>query len=224
MSKWNPDNRRDDDEFCKKKINEALFHINKGGIILDYGCGNCNQTKFLSPHFDRIIAADLSERMIIEAEKAINLAGAKNVTLIQADEETVWKKIDKKVDVIIATGVIQYFQQQQLERFIINCASNITDDGRIVFFDVINPLKFLFFRYNLINDKGSLVNFIRCTFDLISLFFLKKNPDKYLGEIGYGYYPNNFSNFCMKNSLNVEIVSSLYYEYRYHVIIQKKIY
>ncbi|MGV8108372.1 class I SAM-dependent methyltransferase [Methanospirillum sp.] len=223
-TKSSPGNRRDDNEFCQKKINEVLLHIKRGGIILDYGCGNCNQTKFLSPHFDRIIASDLSECMLVEAKKEVEFSGIKNIIHLQADEDTVWEKIKQKVNGIISTGVIQYFQSQQLEKFIEKCVSNTTDDGFIVFFDVINPLKFLFFRYNLVNNRGSLINFVRCIIHATYLYFLEHNPEKNLGEIGYGYYPEYFIKICMKNNLNIEVVSSIYYEYRYHVIIKKRIY
>jgi len=221
-SKNTPSNRRDDDEFCQKKISEALLHIPKGGIILDYGCGNCNQTKFLSPFFNRIIAVDFSKSMLCEAEKEIGLLGIKNISLLHADELTVWSKIEKKVNIIISTGVIQYFTSRQLKNFIENCLKNITNDGYIAFYDVIHPLKYLYFKYNLINNKGNFINISRYVIQLFFHFFFENQPDIYLGEIGYGYYPIYFLDICKKNNLEIEFVSSIYYEYRYHVIIRKK--
>ena len=217
-----PDNRRDDDNFCQKKVDEILLHIKRGGILLDYGCGNCNQTKFLSSHFDRIIAVDFSKSMLIEAENQVELHGIKNIILLQADEDNLWGKIGVKVDAVIATSVIQYFSSQKLEQFVKKCAENILDDGHVVFFDVINPLKFIFFKHNLINKKGTFVNIIASIIHATYIYFFRSKPDIYLGEIGFGYYPDYFLNMGRKYNLNIIIVSSIYYEYRYHVIIQKK--
>jgi cyclopropane fatty-acyl-phospholipid synthase-like methyltransferase len=222
-NKKTPNNRRDDDEFCQKKINELLLHIKKGGIILDYGCGNCNQTKFLSPYFDRIIAVDFSENMLYEAKKEIELLGIKNIILLHADESTVWSKIDNKIDILISTGVIQYFHSLQLEDFIKKCIENISNNGYIVFCDVIHPLKYLYFKYNLFNNKGKFIDFFMFVITLLICFFFKKESDIYLGDIGYGYYPSYFMDICKKNNLELQIVNSIYYEYRYHVIIQRKI-
>jgi len=67
----------------KKKVLRKFFnrHADKKGTAIDFGCGNGKAFRFLSPRFQRVIGADISEKLLKDAKAH----GFDNVELLHRD-------------------------------------------------------------------------------------------------------------------------------------------
>jgi cyclopropane-fatty-acyl-phospholipid synthase len=209
------------EEFLAKEANEKLFHLSGGKTLLDFGCGAGELLIYFVPKYEKVVGADFSKSMLFEAEKKLLQHKYENADLILADDKTVWDKLSLQFDRITATEVVQYFTPEQLEDFIRNASRYLNVDGKIVFFDIIDPrLYYLwkvgwfsqnFISWNILARAYS--GFVRRT-----LAFLRNQPGDIVGN---SYNPSLIEKIANGNGFQMEYVKSMYYEYRYHVILSK---
>ncbi|WP_341537205.1 class I SAM-dependent methyltransferase [Methanosarcina barkeri] len=88
---------------------EKLFHLDGGKTLLDFGCGAGELLVYYAPEYEQLVGVDFSESMLDEASKKIKERKYDNISLIQADDKTVWDKLECSFDRITAAGVIQFF-------------------------------------------------------------------------------------------------------------------
>lgn len=209
------------EEFLSKEAREKLFHLNGGKTLLDFGCGAGELLIYYVPNYEKVVGADFSRSMLSEAEKKIQQARG-SVDLIFADDRTIWSELNQKFDRITATEVVQYFTPEQLEDFIINASGYLNKGGKIVLFDIIDPKlyslwKIGWFSQNFISWSIPVRAYCGCIRRISA--FLKNQP----GDIiGYSHSPHLIKKIALRNDFQMEYVSSMYYEYRYHVILSKK--
>lgn len=209
------------EEFLTKEANEKLFHLSGGKTLLDFGCGAGELLIYYVPKYEKIVGADFSRSMLSEAEKKVMEQKFGNVELILADDITIWNELNLKFDRITATEVVQYFTPEQLDNFISNASGHLNEGGKIVFFDIIDPKlyylwKIGWFSQNFISWKIFVRAYAGCLRRILS--FLKNQP----GDIiGYSHSPYLIKKIALRNGFQMEYVSSMYYEYRYHAILSK---
>ncbi|XP_066433738.1 putative methyltransferase DDB_G0268948 [Eleutherodactylus coqui] len=75
-------------------------------LAVDVGCGTGQSTKFLAPHFRKVLGADISEAQIEEANKALKLP---NTTFRALPAEQVPVE-DASVDLLIACAAVHWFE------------------------------------------------------------------------------------------------------------------
>ena len=231
--------RSQTEEFHKKKAMEELFHLNGGESLLDFGCGSADSLAYIAREYTTVVGADFSRSMLLKAKERLDNCDMDNVLLIQADDNTIWNSLSLIFDRIITTGVVQYFNLDQLENFIFKSSRLIKRDGYIILFDIIDPRLYWSWNYGMrsgkINDVLKRIHGKNSRlFNNSSLFFLKaaclslfdqmrsmisRNPS----SIGYPYDPMVIKTIAEKNGLEMEYVCSMYYEYRYHAILKNKI-
>lgn len=219
--KKNGGHRFSTEEFLTKEANEKLFHLSGGKTLLDFGCGAGELLIYYVPKYEKVVGADFSRSMLSEAEKKVLEQKFGNVELILADDITIWNELNLKFDRITATEVVQYFTPEQLDNFIRNASGHLNEGGKIVFFDIIDPKlyylwKIGWFSQNFISWKIFVRAYAGCLRRILS--FLKNQP----GDIiGYSHSPYLIKKIALRNGFQMEYVSSMYYEYRYHAILSK---
>lgn len=168
-----------------------------------------------------MIGADFSSSMLTEAEKKIRSKGYTNAELILADDNSVWDKLSFSFDLITATTVVQYLTFEQMDSFVYNASEYLNPEGKIIFFDIIDPKLYSLWKFSWFSQNFSLwkilpkvgLNFFRQVSSI-----LKNHPGDIIGS---AHSPYMFEKIAKKYGFEMEYVKSMYYEYRYHAILSK---
>jgi SAM-dependent methyltransferase len=196
---------------------------------LDLGCGAGELLLHLSQLAKIDIGVDYSLSMINAAQQ--RLEGQFSGLLLHVD---IFNYLPSTIQPVwTTTGAInQYLDADQLSCVLDIFASN--DKVRSFYlFDCIDPLRYHLLSHSIsyrpkhdlqLNFISSVKNSVRRLITAGGLIFNRYQKDSfYLGtpSMGYGQKPSFWLNSAVNRGLNVEIISSRYYEYRYHVVIGK---
>lgn len=208
-----------DEGSLKKEASEVLFHTDGGKSLLDFGCGSGQLLVYYAPEYERITGVDFSLSMLEKAEIRIKQFGYTNITLIHADDTSIWDQIDKPYDRIISYGVVQYLTKDQIDYFVNKSSTVLNMDGKIIFFMIIDPYLVDLWRAGLFSKK---CNYFFVFFQFIKLKllnFIRGGPDNKI--MGYAYNTKVIEKIAEKYGFQMEYVKSMYSEYRYHAILSK---
>ncbi len=209
------------EEFLVKEAKEKLFHLDGGKTLLDFGCGAGELLIYYIPDYEKVVGADFSSSMLTEAEKKIRSKGYTNAELILADDNSVWDKLSFSFDRITATAVVQYLTFEQMDSFVYNASEYLNSEGKIIFFDIIDPKLYSLWKFGWFSQNFRLwkilpkvgLNFFRQVSNI-----LKNHPGDIIGS---AHSPYMFEKIAKKYGFEMEYVKSMYYEYRYHAILSK---
>ncbi|MDQ1253384.1 MAG: hypothetical protein QG646_2551 [Euryarchaeota archaeon] len=209
------------EEFISREAKEKLFHLDGGKTLLDFGCGAGELLVYYAPRYERVVGVDFSASMLDEANKRIRKNKCENVSLIQADDKTVWDKLELSFDRITAAGVFQYLTYQEIDEFISNASNYLNKGGKIVLFDMMDPLLYPMWKMGLFSqDRNLLKFFCKMGFEFKKMVFASLN-DRPLDILGYTHNPYKIKVIANKNGFEMIYTQSMYYEYRYHAIIYR---
>lgn len=228
-------NRTNSIKFYKKKALEhrsILSDDDATADILDLGCGAGELLEQLLSVANITVALDFSESMICAARK--RLGSQFKVDLINKD---IFEYLPSATHAVwTTTGALnQYLNSADLNRVLLIFAEN-KKASAFYLFDCIDPLRFRLL-YEGISYRADHLKTCSTFFSKLKRFARRmytaiqfascgfNQPVAYLGSsgMGYGQRPDYWLSQCSLNNLHVEIVSSRYYEYRFHVIIRKGI-
>lgn len=207
------------EEFLSKEAREKLYHLNGSKTLLDFGCGAGELLVYYSLEYEKLVGADFSASMLEEASKRIRERKRDNITLILANDKTIWEKLDTSFDRITAAGVIQYLTDEEVDNFIANASRHLNKGGKIVLFDLLDPRLYPLWKIGLFSrDAGCWKIFRKIGFEVHAIVSasLKKRPKDILG---YTHKPCTIEKIANKHGFEMEYVQSMYYEYKYHAII-----
>ena len=211
------------EEFLIKEAKEKLLHLDGASSILDFGCGAGELLIFFAPNYERVVGVDFSSSMLDEAKRKVAEKGYKNVRLIKADDKTVWDTVDEPFDRITATEVLQYLTFEQINIFIENASRYLNKNGKMVFFDLIEPRSYVLWKIGFFSKKICYWKLFPTVFvglyDFVSVS-LNRSP---VDIIGYSHSPYKIEEIATKYGFEIEFIRSSYYEYRYHAILSKKL-
>jgi SAM-dependent methyltransferase len=225
-------NREASGDFYRKKAKEhyeVLSSADARAGILDLGCGAGELLEYLAPLAAIAVALDYSPSMLAAARQ--RLGPGAGIELVEADIHTYLPQAAQPV--WMTTGAInQYLDKNNLRKIIDLYASNKTARA-FYLFDCIDPLRFALLMHGISYRPEHLVNpgltasATRLVRRLLIAGELALNSYardvRYLGSpgMGYGQSPAFWLGECAKRGLAIEVISSRYYEYRYHVIVRK---
>lgn len=220
-------NRRDGghrssaEEFLSMEAKEKLFHLDGGKTLLDFGCGAGELLIHYAPEYEQMVGVDFSASMLDEASKRIKERKCENISLIQADDKTIWNKLESPFDRITAAGVMQYLTLQEIDSFIFNASSYLNKGGKIVLFDILDPRIYPLWKIGLFSQDENLWKILRkigFEFKVILSASLNNHPRDI---VGFAHNPNTVRKIAEKYGFETIFVQSMYYEYKYHAIIDK---
>ena len=230
--------RSSEEEFLYKEAKEKLFHLSGGKSLLDFGCGSADLLKYYIPHYSTVIGSDFSQSMLNAAKQKIQESfndeysiednincrsqsqDIKTVYLLLADDKTIWQKLPFSVDRITTAGVMAYLTLEQIDDFLFEASKKLNEDGKVIFFDVIDPKLYILWSIGFFSKTFSVIHLLK----IIPFYFrrlgrkLKHMPKD---EMGNSFNPNVIERISNKNGFKMEYIRSMYYEYRYHVILTK---
>lgn len=189
---------------------------------IDLGCGAGELVNYLK-HLIRLdCGLDYAESMLAKA-RHLN----PDVTFVQADFEDFVASCSQPV--WLATGSVNQYvdpdgQRRILDHFVANPESRA-----IYWFDNVDPIRYIVTsRVRLLDyESGAPVSRVRLLLALARLagrgLLLPRRLDvMHLSlRMGYAYRPAFWIREGSARGLSVQVVSSRYYEYRYHLIIHK---
>ena len=179
--------------------------------ILELGCGSGSLYKPLG--FDKAkfyVGVDLSQSMLDEFH-----ISHPNLPLFQDSADTY--KDSNKYDLIFTNGVIQYLSIRMLKKQLINALSMLTEDGMIIHSSI--PWKSMRKQY----ITGSIMPpYKGLNIKNLALYWalnlgLKKD------SMGNWYSIKDFKTLAKELGLNAKFYGSMYYPYRFHITLKKKI-
>lgn len=225
----NGQHRSQEEAFLKSESEEKLLHLAKGENLLDFGCGSADLLAYYAQFFTLSVGADNSKLMLEKAKSRLSAFNIlHNVRLINSDTYQIWNDIAKelgngfKFNCITTGQVIQYLSKKEIEDFIYNAVHHLTDNGKICLFDIVDARTFELWRAGLFNSNSFNYKVVIKLIIGKVKGFINKFRGKPFHELGYVYPPSFFINLAQKYNLKTAYFNSVYYEYRYHIIIYKK--
>lgn len=225
-------NRRSSSAYYQEKAREHLALMADGSLsggVVDYGCGAGELLSQMLPGLpQRIVAVDYSNQLLETAKLKLSSSRVRFViadALDYADRatESAWMSCG---------AVNQYSDIGRMEQFVRSFADNKHAQA-LFLFDCIDPLRYRLFACGLIDSyverpqRGSAlraslrtaVHWLRALHSLVGLS--GRRPCQSLAQMGYGFRAQFWLDLARRLGLKVTIVSSLYFEYRYHVLLGK---
>lgn len=211
--------RSSNEEFILMEAKEKLFHLNGGKTLLDFGCGAAELLTYYAPEYEKLVGVDFSASMLDEASKRIREKKCENISLILADNKTVWDKLGFSFDRITATGVFQFLTYQEIDEFILNASNYLNKDGKIILFDIPDSRLYPLWKMGLFSKDPKFKNILlKVGYELkIMVWASLKNRPKDI--LGYSHNPRIIESIANKRGFGMICVQSMYYEYKFHAII-----
>jgi cyclopropane-fatty-acyl-phospholipid synthase len=207
------------EEFLSKEAREKLFHLDGGETLLDFGCGAGELLIYYAQEYERLVGVDFSASMLEEANKKIVERKHENITLILADDKTVWEKLNSSFDRITTAGVTQYLTYEEVDNFIHNASRYLNKGGKIVFFDILDPRLYPLWKIGLFSrNTGCWKMLHKMGFEARTIISATMN-NRPKDILGYAHKPYIMEKIANKHGFTMEYVQSMYYEYKYHAII-----
>jgi len=145
--------------------------------------------------------------------------------LLNSDNETIWNEIenkfgkDFKFDCITTGQVVQYLNTNQTEDFIRIAKLHLTENGKICMFDIVDSRMYKLWEAGLFKKNSfDFYVFIKLIYCKLRSF-IKILRGKPSSPFGFGYPPSFFMNLAEKLNMKVLYYNSMFYEYRYHIIL-----
>jgi len=211
--------RYSSEEFLAMEAREKLFHLDGGKTLLDFGCGSAELLTYYAPEYEQLVGADFSPSMLGEASKRLRERKCNNINLILANHETLWENLQFTFDRITAAGVIQYLTFQEIDAFIANASRHLNTNGKIAFFDILDPRLYPLWKLGIFTPKAGILKAlyrVGCDFRTSISATLRNRPRNIYG---FSHNPYKIQKIAHKHGFEMRYIKSMYYEYKYHAIM-----
>ena len=206
------------EDWLKKYAEEMLAIIPRRGTLFDVGCGSCEVTSYLAPHFEKVYGIDFSDSMLQAARQRIGSLGIVNIELLKGTM-TNFPVVGRTPDVILSYAVVQYLGAAEFRGHLAACRSFLDKDGVVCVGLVPDPeRKDAYFR-RVFPDRSNM----RRRIDLI-----RRRITRYLQNdpvwdgIGNWYSHADIEEFAADAGFEAKLHNSRYADYRFHAVLQPR--
>ena len=226
-------NRSESQVYLRKKADEHIslieYKSKKTDEILDIGCGAGELLFFVVNELNVKTAIDYSGLLLNKAKK--RLRAHKEINFIKSDVFEYLSKSKEKIWMTTAS-VNQYLNNSKVSQLI----EKFSENKKVKYFYLFDTVDYIKYKMNICGSSyknqsvleknifKQLSKKIKCIINIVSLFMIYNKETVKLDSkvMGYGHSPQFWLFLAKKYNLEIEIVSSRYFEYRYHVILWKK--
>lgn len=226
--------RSQDEAFLAREAREKLFHLETPRQrLLDFGCGSGDLLAYYAEGFEQVVGADFSESMLGAARERLRAQGVptERVQLLMADDQTIWEQLagTPPFDAITTAAVAQYMPAPRIEAFCARALSHLTPAGMVAFFDVIDPRFYALAELGLLPRSPGMLwparrtpatQLVRGALGVARARMLRAAAGLPPREIGLAHHPALFEDLAHGHDASATFVGSMYYEYRYHVLLR----
>ena len=214
--------RHSGDEWFKLYAEELLAFLPRGGRLLDVGCGACELTVHLAPHYSELVAVDFSSSMLTEATKRIQARGLTNLSVMEAEAVNL-AAVPGKFDVILAFSVLQYLDQPSLEAHLRECLRVLNPDGTICWGQVPNDRLKWMLRLGLLRaPRPGWLQLARRAWDVWRTERATiRRHDNFWDGVGRWFDPRVIESVAATHGLECVFRQNWYYEYRFHATLRR---
>ena len=222
-------NRDSSDEYYLSKALEhkaIMSFYGEYSEIIDYGCGAGELIVFILKFMDsNFICVDFSKKLLHEARQKIN---SNRVTFVE--NNAVDYSASSGGQAWMSCGAVgQYSTIEEMKLFIENFFKS---EAEILFlFDCIDPLRYELIKYSCLGSYinsheekniSKIIARLSFIFFRYSKLLISSKTVRSIGEMGYTYDYRFWREIASKMNLDLSIMSSHKFEYRYHVVLRKK--
>ncbi|MFZ1569035.1 MAG: class I SAM-dependent methyltransferase [Thiolinea sp.] len=213
--------------FWQKKSLEHIFVLgnDKNEQTIDIGCGAGELLEYLiNSNVNVTEAIDYSETMLQAAKNRL-----KHSSIVFSSPDTLSHLSNTSCATWMACESINQYLDAHTQSIILDTFNNNSHAKSLYLFDTVCPTRFMLWNKTKILDyvsPTSRLSYLRHIYGFLkglmqSVFIPNKFKSCNIGIMGYAFSPQFFMKQAMKKGLSIEIISSMYYEYRYHIIIKK---
>lgn len=212
------------DEGWYQKNAEELMHLFPvRGTLLDVGCGDAKILTYLAPYFDNVIGIDISASMLGEAKKRVKEFGISNIRFEQAHACHFPDSVEE-ADLILSYGVSQHLNPKEVAIHLQECKQILNHGGMVgICSTPWANLKYLFLSRGLRKKPLSPISVVRRYYWHTFIKPLSRLKRLILGRPadvwGFWYTHDQIKALAEAEGFSCEIVTSWYYEYRFHAIL-----
>ena len=204
---------------------EHLFHLSGGRSMLDFGCGSADVLAYTAARYDRVVGVDIAPQMLANARSRLDAMGVGGVQLVEADDRQVWDRVEGRFDRITGAGVVQFLRPHELEQFLVRARERLEPGGTVVLLDAIDPLLFSLWSagsWKRRSVAAGLALALARTPLRAARRALRRVRGRPGSDMGYAHSRREMRTIARRAGFRAEIVSSMRYEYRYHVILSPR--
>lgn len=218
--------RLSEESFLAKEAREKIFHLGPAASVLDFGCGTADLTAYYAQAYEKVVGADFSANMLEHARRRLDGFGHPEVTLIEADDRAIWGHvIGQQFDVITTAGVMQHLSLARFEAFLQGARGALNRGGRVVLFDLIDPRRYRLAELGIFGARPGFVCAAVAVGRNLPALLLRRlrmaRNGRENDRIGFEHHPMHVCRIAERQRFSVEFVNSMYYEYRFHVLLQR---
>jgi cyclopropane-fatty-acyl-phospholipid synthase len=212
------------EEWRNKYATELLGLFPHGGTMLDIGCGACELTTYIAPEFTKVYAVDYSPSMLDAARKRIESGGVRNIELFDGTAQAFPREVEK-VDVILSSGLIQYFTLSDLDVHLRECQRVLDKKGVVCIADIPDVAsKRVYYRTTLMPSRSQqLTASLPRELHMMRLrvnAFVRKDP--LWDGIGNWFSRSEIEAAAERSGFYCELRNSWFYDYRMHALLSRK--
>jgi SAM-dependent methyltransferase len=213
--------RGSDEASYAKYAAELLAMLPAGGTLIDVGCGACQVTTYLAPHFSLVIGFDQSESMLAAARARIERLGLRNID-VRFGNAVAFPASLPKAGVVLSYGVVQYLSSGELLRHLSECRRVVADNG--IACSAIVPdvaLRDVYYYRTLVPTDSRVVSRLSGCAELARRRLrgrLARNP--LWDGMGNWFSTAEFARVAGAAGFDAEFRHCWYYEYRFHALLR----
>ncbi|WML88575.1 class I SAM-dependent methyltransferase [Thiothrix subterranea] len=219
--------RANDANFWQKKALEHAFVLgnDKNETTIDIGCGAGELLEYLlNSNVNVTEAIDFSETMLQEAKERL-----KHSSIAFSSPDTLSHLSNTSCATWVACESINQYLDAHTQGIILDTFKNNSHAKSLYLFDTVCPTRFMLWnKTKVLNyvSPSTRLTYLRHIYGFAngfmkSIFMPNKIESCNIGVMGYAFSPQFFIKQAISKGLNIEIISSMYYEYRYHIIVKK---